>query len=611
MASSSGEVILRYTLLLLALTAYAAIAPVCQASVITVCQCNILGGGVGSGDYSIANGFAQWVATINPQGSSYPPIAVVGMQELMNETDRSTIQGLLENHTGVAWTSQRVAQGVNSTSGIGWFWRPDLVETQSDWYLGEKTLETIDNGYFVKFAGRLFKKAGVSEAFGLFTGKLLWDDAILNGHAVTEEERRQEAVRLKTWITNGEAGSPGMSGFPGTVRVITCDLNTDYGNPAWNEMNLEFADPGTQHTANSASSPDWLLDITGRRIDYVWWDYDSGAKQSGGFADGSRRSSYFGSDHRAVYATVNLHTVDLTPPSVAITSPEAGSTVSGATRVSASASDASGILQVQFSIDGVPVWTDTAAPYEFDWDPAGYTQDYHTITAVATDGSTNRLKGSAAPVLVWVGPAGSEPTIANAKSKIDLSPVSLSGKIVTASFSGYFYIEEPNRSAGIKVAASPSPSVGTVVDVAGTINTLNSERQIAATSVVQHGSEVTPAPLGVTNASLGGGPMGQYVPGIYGAKGLNNIGMLVSCWGKVKGIVSGFYMYIDDGSKLRDGYTGGYYGVRVDISGLSGYTPPSVGSYVKVTGISTTSMISGKAQRRVKVRSASDIRVEN
>ncbi len=306
--------------------------------------------------------------------------------------------------------------------------------------LGRKVIEVIDNGYVAKFVSRLFKKRYSDEVFGFFTGKLIWSNAILKGHTITEEERRQEAVRLKTWIREGEPNAPGMSNFPGTVRVIACDLNSDTGTPTWQEMDLEYSEPSSEHTHNSF----WGtigLDLFGRRLDYIWWDYDAFAKRAGGFAYGPQRSPHFGSDHRAVYATIELHPVDLTPPTVAITQPENGASVTGTVKVSANASDTSGILQVEFLVDGVTVWTDTVPPYEFDWNTAGMSQDYHVLTAIATDASSNRVKGQSAQVVVWVGPPGSEPSITSARSKPNGSIVSVRSKVVTASFANYFYIE--------------------------------------------------------------------------------------------------------------------------------------------------------------------------
>ena len=84
--------------------------------------------------------------------------------------------------------------------------------------------------------------------------------------------------------------------------------------------------------------PTERADLFGKRLDYIWWDRDSGVKQPGGFAFNPTRSSHFGSDHRAVYATINIHAVDLTPPAVSVTAPAAGALVTGPVTVTADAS---------------------------------------------------------------------------------------------------------------------------------------------------------------------------------------------------------------------------------------------------------------------------------
>ncbi len=588
-----------------------------RSDVLTVCQCNIFEGGrwtdqdKSSVTRDTAKRFAQWVASVNPPGSANPPISVIGMQELIAESDRIAIENLLEQYTGVDWSSFRVSQGVNNASGIGFFWRPDMVESRTNWYLGEKILEQIDNGYVLKFAGRLFRKQGTNEALGLFSGKLLWGGAIINGHEVTEEERRQEAVRLKAWIINGDPGSPGMSQYPGTTRVITTDLNTDTGTSTWNEMNLEFSDPSSQRTHNSFNGQTWM-DLFGKRLDYIWWDHDSYAKQSGGFVTNPTRSPHFGSDHRAVYATVNLHPVDLTPPTVSITAPSSGTHVQGSALVRADASDgapgeSSGIYKVDFLVDGQLVWTDTVAPYEFSWNTSGYSTGIHIISAIATDASSNRLTGQSPPVSVWVGPPGSEPKIGEAKLLPNGATAMLFSKVVTANFGGYFYIEETDRSSGIKVNRAGGPPVGSVVNVSGILNTVNGEREMSTATVETIGPHAPLEPLGLANLRLGGEAAGAFTPGVQAGIGLNNIGLLIRTWGKVKAIVGAFYLYIDDGSALKDGY--GYPGLRVDISDLTAWTPPAPGKSVSVTGISTTATVSGKIQRRVKVRSSYDIQV--
>ena len=76
---------------------------------------------------------------------------------------------------------------------------------------------------------------------------------------------------------------------------------------------------------------------------------------------------------------------DTTPPTVSITSPSDGSTISGTVTVSATASDASGILNVVFKVDGMSVKTDTSVPYNTSIDTATYSNASHTITATASD----------------------------------------------------------------------------------------------------------------------------------------------------------------------------------------------------------------------------------
>jgi hypothetical protein len=92
---------------------------------------------------------------------------------------------------------------------------------------------------------------------------------------------------------------------------------------------------------------------------------------------------------------------DTTPPSVAITAPAAGASVSGMTTVAANASDAGGVAGVQFKIDGANLGAeDTTAPYSFDWNTATIADGSHTLTAVARDGAGNTASSVAVVVSV-------------------------------------------------------------------------------------------------------------------------------------------------------------------------------------------------------------------
>src|SRR5207244_4411527 len=102
-------------------------------------------------------------------------------------------------------------------------------------------------------------------------------------------------------------------------------------------------------------------------------------------------------------------TVDKTPPTVAITSPSAGTAVKGTITVSASAADNIGVAGVQFLVDGAPLGAEnTSAPYAVAWNTAGVADGSHTLTAIARDAAGNTVTSAAVNVTVDKTP----PTVA-------------------------------------------------------------------------------------------------------------------------------------------------------------------------------------------------------
>jgi hypothetical protein len=92
---------------------------------------------------------------------------------------------------------------------------------------------------------------------------------------------------------------------------------------------------------------------------------------------------------------------DTTPPTVSITSPTSGASVSGTVTMTANASDNVGVAGVQFLLNGVNVGAEvTAAPYSAPWDTTTASRGPHTLTAVARDAAGNRA--TSAPVGVTV-----------------------------------------------------------------------------------------------------------------------------------------------------------------------------------------------------------------
>ncbi len=89
-----------------------------------------------------------------------------------------------------------------------------------------------------------------------------------------------------------------------------------------------------------------------------------------------------------VIVTIN-NLPDTDPPTINITSPAAGN-VSGTISVSASANDNTGVVGVQFLLDGANLGTeDLAAPYSVSWNTTSLANGNHTLTARARDAAGN------------------------------------------------------------------------------------------------------------------------------------------------------------------------------------------------------------------------------
>lgn len=152
-------------------------------------------------------------------------------------------------------------------------------------------------------------------------------------------------------------------------------------------------------------------------------------------------------------------------------------------------------------------------------------------------------------------------TVAQAKSLSNGTAVGLSGPVATRAFSGFFYVEDADRSSGIRVdvcSDSIVPSEGSVPSILGTLQTIGGERVITDAIVAAGGLGTIPGAWGMTNKSAN-------VP--------LAVGLFVTLWGTAQvpeGATDEFT--IRDGSKL---------GVRVKLYGVA---LPANGSFVKVRG---------------------------
>jgi hypothetical protein len=111
---------------------------------------------------------------------------------------------------------------------------------------------------------------------------------------------------------------------------------------------------------------------------------------------------------RSASVTVTVNNApppDTTPPTVSITAPANGATVSGTVTVTASAADNVGVVGVQFFADGAPLFAeDLSAPYSISVGTSTADNGSHTFTAVARDAAGNTKTSAAVTVTIANGP---------------------------------------------------------------------------------------------------------------------------------------------------------------------------------------------------------------
>jgi|GEM_PF-403940 len=92
---------------------------------------------------------------------------------------------------------------------------------------------------------------------------------------------------------------------------------------------------------------------------------------------------------------------DTTRPTVTVTAPANGATVSGTITVSASASDDVGVAGVRFTLNGAELGPeDTTAPYSISWDTLTVPDGAHALAAMARDTAGNVASSASVSVTV-------------------------------------------------------------------------------------------------------------------------------------------------------------------------------------------------------------------
>lgn len=93
--------------------------------------------------------------------------------------------------------------------------------------------------------------------------------------------------------------------------------------------------------------------------------------------------------------------IDTQPPSVDLTAPGSGATVSGSITVSANATDNVGVAGVQFRLNGANLGSeDTSSPYSTSWNTTQVANGTHTLSAIARDAAGNTTTATSLTVTV-------------------------------------------------------------------------------------------------------------------------------------------------------------------------------------------------------------------
>ena len=253
---------------------------------------------------------------------------------------------------------------------------------------------------------------------------------------------------------------------------------------------------------------------------------------------------------------------DTTNPSVAISAPANGATVSGtATAVSATASDNVGVFSVQFMLDGSALGSaDTTSPYSVTWNTTQTSNGSHALTAVARDAAGNQATSTTVTV-----------TVANTTSDTTAPAVSLTAPAAGATVSGATAISA-TASDNVGVSGVKFLVDGTLVGVEDatapygvswdTTAATNGAHTLTAVARDAAGNSTTSAPITVTvsNAPASQSPFNgsaAAVPGSFEAEDFDRGGEALAYHDLTAGNEGGLYRTAEDVDIISP-YAGGH-----------------------------------------------------
>src|SRR5437667_167665 len=287
--------------------------------------------------------------------------------------------------------------------------------------------------------------------------------------------------------------------------------------------NLTISNPGSTNVTTTGAAVDWQTNVPATsQVEYGTTTYygsttavdstmvtihqQSLSSLKPGTLYHFRVHSTDASNYSVASSDLTLTTAaDTTPPTVSISSPVNGVTVSGTITVTANASDNVGVASVQFLLDGANLGSlDTASPYSVSWNTATASNASHALSAIAKDAAGNSTTSAGVTVTVNNAPA-TPPSITTQPANQTVTAGQTARFTVVAAGTtplGYQWQKNGASIAGATAASYTTPAT-TTADSGATFrvvvtNTAGTVTSSAATLTVNADTTAPTVPAGLS-----------------------------------------------------------------------------------------------------------------